>query len=320
MSYLYDAVGNRTKRTDHNGTVTNYTYDNLNRLTVGSLGTYTYDDLSRMLTATNYVGTVSFTYDNRGRIDTTTDVFGKVLDYDYDENGNRTLLKLDGVGHTGYSYDTANRLATITNVPESTTTIYTYNLADKLIAKALPNGVTTTLSYDGMSRLTRLKDEGTSVIADRQYTYNAANEIASITEPTRTRSFTYDTVDRLTAVTDSVYGSESYSYDAVGNRTSSHRSSFYSYSPFNRLTSTNSATYTYDNNGTITSRTDGNGTMNFSHDSEGRLYNAYKFDGAMGFEFAEYQYDALGRRVSKSEPYDLPRQYTYILTMATTSS
>jgi YD repeat-containing protein len=29
MSYGYDAVGNRTQRTDYNGTVTNYAYDQL---------------------------------------------------------------------------------------------------------------------------------------------------------------------------------------------------------------------------------------------------------------------------------------------------
>ena len=33
MSYVYDEVGNRTQRTDYNGVVTGYTYDNLNRLT-----------------------------------------------------------------------------------------------------------------------------------------------------------------------------------------------------------------------------------------------------------------------------------------------
>lgn len=311
MSYLYDAVGNRTKRTDHNGTVTNYTYDNLNNLTSGALGTYTYDDLSRMLTATNYYGTVSFTYDNRGRTDTTTDVYGTVLDYDYDENGNRTLMKLNGVSHTGYSYDAANRFSTITNMPESATTTYTHNVADKLESKALPNGVLTTYGYDGMSRLTQLRDEKKAIINDRQYTYNTANQIASITELNRTRTFTYDDVDRLTGATDTLFGTESYSYDAVGNRTSSHRSATYSYNPFNRLSATDSATYTYDNNGSMTSRTDSEGTLNFTPDSEGRILNAYRFDGPMGFEWAEYTYDALGRRISKNEEYDLPRQFTY---------
>src|SRR5690606_21360798 len=140
-------------------------------------------------------------------------------------NGNRTLMKLDGVSHTGYTYDDADRLSTITNVPESATTTYGYDVADKLVSKALPNGVTTTYDFDGMSRLTRLKDQGTSVINDRQYAYNAANQIASITELNRTRNFTYDDVNRLTDAADTLLGNESYSYDAVGNRTSSHLSS-----------------------------------------------------------------------------------------------
>src|SRR5262249_39940210 len=60
MSFAYDDVGNRTQRTDYMGRVTNYQYDNLNRLTGivyvgvvsgfgGSAGSsYTYDDISRL--------------------------------------------------------------------------------------------------------------------------------------------------------------------------------------------------------------------------------------------------------------------------------
>jgi len=33
MSYAYDSIGNRTQRTDYIGAVTNYTFDDLNRLT-----------------------------------------------------------------------------------------------------------------------------------------------------------------------------------------------------------------------------------------------------------------------------------------------
>ena len=49
----YDGVGSRAARTDYNGDVINYTYDNLNRLTnIGYTGasgenaSYPYDDLS----------------------------------------------------------------------------------------------------------------------------------------------------------------------------------------------------------------------------------------------------------------------------------
>ena len=314
MTFEYDAVGNRTKRTDHSSNVTNYTYDNLNRLTSGSLGTYTYDDVSQMLTATNYYGTVSFTYDNRGRVDTTTDVYGKVLDYDYDADGNRTLMKLDGTSFTSYTRDDAGRIASQTNVPESATVTYGYDLADKLISKALPNGITTVYEYDDMSRLKRIRDQNSGgTLTDREYTYNNANQIASIILPNRTRTYTYDNIDRLTGVTDSISGTvESYTYDAVGNRTSSHLSSTYTYDPFNRLVATDSESYTYDNNGSMATRTDANGTFNLFHDGDGRFYGGYKFDeSTFEFEYLDYRYDALGRRIYRQQPWMLPTSFTY---------
>jgi len=44
---------------------------------------------------------------------------------------------------------------------------------------------------------------------------------------------------------------QEYVYDGVGNRTASHLSTSYSYQPFNKLTSTATATYSYDNNGNL---------------------------------------------------------------------
>src|SRR5439155_24134306 len=66
MSFGYDAVYNRTSRTDYNGNATSYTYDNLNRLTAiaysgsSDYAAYGYDYLSRVTSAENQNGTVSF--------------------------------------------------------------------------------------------------------------------------------------------------------------------------------------------------------------------------------------------------------------------
>ena len=93
MSFEYDEVGNRKKRTDYAGRITNYTYDNLNRLkkteyyngddnpTDKLKSDYFYDDISRLTSAVNEAGTVGFTYDNRNRTKTTTDVFGHLIEY-----------------------------------------------------------------------------------------------------------------------------------------------------------------------------------------------------------------------------------------------
>ena len=70
--------------------------------------------MAARLTATNGAGTVTFTYDNRSRLESETDVFGRLLEYGYDANGNRTSLELDGNTHTTYAYDVASRLTTLT--------------------------------------------------------------------------------------------------------------------------------------------------------------------------------------------------------------
>jgi YD repeat-containing protein len=145
-----------------------------------------------------------------------------------------------------------------------------------------------------MSRLTRLKDVGSSTLFDRQYSYNAANQISQITEAAQTRIFGYDNLDRLTSVTNAANGNESYSFDAVGNRTASHKSASYGYEAFNRLTSTASTSYVYDANGAIRSKFEAGQFWRFAWDYENRITSA-----ANRKQSVRYVYDALGRRVMR---------------------
>ncbi|MEJ7622663.1 MAG: RHS repeat-associated core domain-containing protein [Pyrinomonadaceae bacterium] len=305
MTFTYDAVGNRITRKDYNGEDTTYTYDDLNRLTAiaytgasGENASYTYDDLSRPRTAVNAAGTVTFTYDNRGRLVTEEDVFGNDIEYVYDAAGNRTALKIAGLNYTAYGYDSADRLITLTSSIDSAQVGFVYDNANRLTARTYPNGVTTTYEYDGMSRLKRLKDATlTATLFDRQYSYSAANQISQIADLTQTRNFAYDIIDRLTAVTNPTATSESYTFDGVGNRTASHLSSSYTYSGFNKLTSTNSATYSYNSNGAMTGKTATGDSWTYDLDRESRLTKATKSTG----DFARYKYDALGRRITREK-------------------
>ena len=303
MTFTYDAVGNRATRTDYLGHVTSYTYDDLNRLTnVGYTGasgenaSYTNDDLSRLLTAVNAAGTVTFTYDNRGRLKTEEDVFGHDLEYSYDAAGRKTLLKLDASNHTAYAYDNANRLTTLTDEASNDFT-FAYDNANRLTSRVMPNGVTSTYTYDNMSRLKRLKYENTSTtLYDDQFTYNTANQISQIAGLAATKNYTYDNINRLTAVTVGGSTVESYTYDAVGNRTASHLSSSYTTGAFNRVTATDSATYTYNANGSTTGKTVGAVNWTYGWDRENRMVST-----GDGTNSASYQYDALGRRVKRTQ-------------------
>jgi RHS repeat-associated protein len=305
MSYQFDAVGNRTKRTDYIGRVTTYEYDNLNRLNkinylidgnnsaIGNAVTYNYDDLSRLTSAINENGTVSFTYDSRNRTTSTTDVFGHLITYAYDANSNRTAMTLDGQPHSGYQYDVVNRLTTLSD-ESSSNFIFLYDIANKLITQAspTPNTIVTSYTYDGMNRLSRLKHQGTTLLADSTYSYNSGNQISNIAGLSQTKNFGYDNVDRLTSVTGST--SENYIFDSVGNRTSSSQSAGYAYQPFNRVSSTNTANYKYNANGSMTSKSEGSNFWRYSWDYENRM-----FEASTRRQKVRYRYDALGRRIRR---------------------
>lgn len=326
MSYGYDAVGNRTSRTDYNGVTTSYSFNDLNRLTAISYpnstnATYGYDELSRLTSATNENGTVGFTYDNRGRVDSTTDVFNKTLSYGYDENGNRLAVAIGGLDYAAYVYDAVNRLTDLSD-GSAVVASYGYDATNKATSRNLINGVNSTYEYDGLNRLTRLRDvKATMTVLDNQYGYNAASQIVGKTTPGATQNFGYDATDRLSSVVANGSASESYTYDAVGNRTSSFTDSELAYASFNRLTSIRRGAYgdpnssrSYDNNGNLIQGPFWQSGLissvpesyaAYSYDFENRLtqvVEAWLDSLFFGWNYTtvNYQYDALGRRIARS--------------------
>jgi RHS repeat-associated protein len=297
-----------------NGAPTDYTYDALNRLKTISYPdtttvSYTYDKLSRLQTATNENGTIDFDYNKMNRLTRATDVFGQIVEYNYDDNGNRTRLSLNSGTVTTYRYDALNRPTKILDAASAAFT-FDYDAADRLTQKKAPNNVKTSYQYDDLDRLTRLTDtKGAATVKDRQYRYNAASQITQIAEPTITRSYGYDPTDRLTSAsyTNPLQPNETYAYDAVGNRTSSQLSASYGYQPFNRLTNTSTASYSYDSNGNLTSKTDSGGTTQYVWDFESRLKQVTVPNGTT----VTYKYDALGRRIQRARIGGLSTNFIY---------
>lgn len=149
-----------------------------------------------------------------------------------------------------------------------------------------------------MNRLTELKDQtSSSVLFDRQYAYNTASQISQIAEPSVTRNFTYDDVNRLTQVANPTTASETYAYDGVGNRTSSHLSASYTHQANNRLTADANNSYVYDSNGSMVSKTAGTNSWSYNWDYENRLTQVTNPSS----QSVQYKYDALGRRTERIE-------------------
>ena len=112
-----------------------------------------------------------------------------------------------------------------------------------------------------------------------------------------TSNCTYDPLYELTQVTQATNTTESYSFDPVGNRLSSLGVSPYSVNSSNELTSTPSATYSYDNNGNTLTKVTSAGTTTFGWDYENRL-TGVTLPGTGGT--LSFKYDPFGRRIYKS--------------------
>lgn len=128
-------------------------------------------------------------------------------------------------------------------------------------------------------------------------------------EPRRSRSFTYDQLQRLNKVEEPrpnptpPVTAESYDLDAEGNRVASHRSAFHVTAQANRLIEDEQYNYEYDIDGNLIRKgiKASGKEWRYGYDDYDRLIAAglYPSAGASTAEKAKfYEYDAFDRRVA----------------------
>ncbi len=309
--YGYDAANNLTSKTDRNGQTIGYVYDDLYRMTQKNYPNstnveYVYDLVGKLQQVTDPTGTYGFAYDNIGRLVGTTTQYTFVTGtytnaYTYDADSNRVSMTDPQGGVTSYVYDTLNRLSTLTppSAFGSGSFGFTYDALSRRTQMTRPNSVTTNYSYNNVSQLLSvLHQVGTSTIDGATYTVDPAGNRTAKTDMYAgvTSNYTYDPLYELTQVTQATNTTESYTYDPVGNRLSSLGVSPYAVNSSNELTSTPSATYTYDNNGNTLTKVTSAGTTTYVWDYENRL-TSVTLPGTAGT--VAFKYDGLGRRVQK---------------------
>jgi len=312
-SFVYDKKGNLTSVTDAKGVTITFEYDFMDRLTVKHLPegdvTYTYDLVGNLLSVTSPDGALSMTYDAVNRVVSTTQRFPIysspfALSYAYDANGNRTQMTSPW-GATSYTYDALNRLTSLTN-PDAKTVTFAYDALGRRTKMTYPNGTETTYAYDAGSQLTQIlhwKTADNTAIAFANYTYDPAGNRISMQDLAGYHSYAYDDLHRLISADHPAQSAveiknETFSYDAVGNRTADAVITGYQHNAANRLLENSSYTYTYDANGNLTGQTEkaNNAHTTYAYNSENQLVSATMPDGAI----AAYKYDPLGRRVEKT--------------------
>jgi RHS repeat-associated protein len=313
-TYGYDSAGNLTSKTDRKSQQITYTYDQLHRLTQKSYPdsttvNYTYDNDSRLTQVTDPTGTYQFTFDNMGRLTATTTSYafltGRTFttSYGYDAASNRTGFTDPESGSTSYAYDTLNRLQTLTPPTAFTASGnfgFGYDALNRRTSLTRPNSVNTSYSYDNLSRLSSVTHakSGTTLDGASYGLDYAGNRTSRTPQPSGTASnYAYDYIYQLTGVTQGGTTTESYSYDTVGNRTSSLSFGSYTTNSSNEMTARTGESYSYDNNGNTATKVDTTGTAQYFWDFENRM-SSVTLPGSGGT--VTFKYDPFGRRIYKS--------------------
>jgi len=254
--YAYDRNGNRAKLMKRDGNVIRYAFDALNRNTIKDISGGTAND-------------VYFGYDLRG-----LQTFAR-------------FVSTNGTGITN-TYDGFGELSSTTNNMGATarTLGYTYDADGNRSQLTYPDNSYFTYVYDGLDRLTTIKEAGTLAIAST--IFDAQGRVGSQTRGAVTTTLLYDAVSRPQSWTDDLAGTASdvtstFAYNPASQIVTKTRSNDayrftgyvnvsrpYAVNGLNQYATAGSATFTYDANGNLT----GDGSNSYGYDVENRLTSA----------------------------------------------
>jgi YD repeat-containing protein len=276
VTYTYNPDGTRASMTDALGHTTNYT---------------SYDASGKLLSMRDANGLVTdYVYDQRDRM---TDAKVKanaastvveVTHYDYTPTGSLDKLTLPDGSFLSYAYDDADRLIGVTDNLDNSVSYTLNGNGDRIseVTKDPANALVMTMgrAIDALGRVQSVS--GAEVNEISTYTYNGNGNEKTATDPNlNLTSNEYDALDRLTQVIDPNQVPVGFKYDPQDNlvEVSDPRQlkTTYAYSGFDelsKLTSPDTAVtdYGYDIAGNLVSRKDARGiTATYQYDAANRL-------------------------------------------------
>ena len=294
--YAWNATGRTETLTEPSGQVTTLQYDKLGRLKTrtgpDSTTSYGYDPSGNLLTVTEGAAVLTRTYEpTRDMVSTYTNAAGDVIGYTYDANGNLSTLTYPGGKTVTYGYDTNDRMVKVTDWSGRITKMG-YDLSGRLTSIKRPNGTTRRMTYDAagqMTSFTEVRPRG-ELIASQSWRYDAGGRpekrfrspgATAFTPPSYTA--TYHPDNRMNTVTPGGGSSATVVSDLDGNMTSvplwepsrAWAATVPSWDARNRLTGISTAnataTYAYDAEGNLVSRTQSGQTTRYSVDPSGAM-------------------------------------------------
>ena len=346
--WIYDKDGHQTTQIDQKGGRLVNAFDAAGQLTAMKLPTgesigYTYDKAGRVTSQSSPWGGLTYKWDAGSNLTNMSRSTGVTTRYSYDP-----MNRVTGIVHqtpeapaaatapAGSKPATTKPVPSLSQTPKACTTVAGY-----LSSRAAPAAGSNALCKPTDAYLgTRTLPTEPNPVADGSalsysYAYNADGQVTEASrtigdtsstlsapaapgtgagaETTKTRSvsYRYDGLERLTS--SQVAGGEknTYTYDPAGNRTSWKRSGTTAgnmqqtaeYNNANQIVRTTitgvgggNTTYGYDGAGNRTSQTSNGATTGYSYDPTGKVASVSR-DGRS----TSYKYDGLGRQSSETD-------------------
>ena len=278
-TFSFDEAGNLSQRIAADLRVTDYGYNDLNRLiTLTNEGVevaiFNHDPNGNVIAHRGTENTeVSFGYDEMNRLTASTQFVGSVnfvVNNSFDLNGNRTNIVYPGGLIVDYEFGTDNRLENVTTkYANNTKTIsFGYDTASRLNGISYPNGVNSSFDHDAEGRVVSIQ-HGSFV--DRTIQRNALGFKTTELINAGIKPTVPETVRRIKTHNDAD--------QLVSEQVQSG-------------TNWMDVTYSYSGNGCLTNNSETG--QSFSYDYDNRIVSTTE-----GTEHTEYLYDATGARIGR---------------------
>ena len=287
----YDNLGRRVSITDPNSNYS-YSYDVCSRVSmVSNTGIPLLPQVA-----------LNYAYDKDGRLVSVTDSGGVSVTTGYNNRGRSNQFVWQGGGIAAASVEiNRNGRGQMTAIKRHANAGLSSLVSQTSFDDIAPQGWIKQIQHKDATGA--LYNSGTNF----RYSYDAEGQVNGQSSQGNSTTYSYDLTGQLTGAdhtNEAIYPDEFYNYDKSGNRTSSHLHASYTTGIANRLQSDGTHSYSYDDEGNLTVKTEiaTGATQTFAYDHRGRVTSIIERNGsAVTTKTLTFVYDALDRLIGRSE-------------------
>lgn len=344
---LYSATGKLREKTDVNGLITRFEYDEMDRLLEVStqVGSGPVERTVNVFTPTGKLASITspdssvltFTYDNADRLTAVTDSQGQAQRFTLNAQGDQTKIELlDASGNvvktSSFAYDALGRMRAETGATVEETTAYTFDENGNIRSLSDPLQQLTTLRYDELNRFSGSTDAESN---DLTFKYDVQDNIVEVIDPRSLKTnYLFSGFDELKKRASPDTGIAEFRYDLAGNlkteKDARNVLTSYQYDAANRVTEivypaltganpqpAETLRFSYDQasggvgaKGQLTMASDATSTTQFAYDAHGRLVSKRQTIAGQNID-QSMRYKATGQLDEHTLPSGAVVKYSY---------